>query len=107
MMAPLHLAHLDFLVPCNSLRHIQNLDGGTLDKKDILQRPSLPWVFALQAHIDISSVERHGTHHAHPTTAAATPIVSYFTSLLQNLEWSNESWRKLASYLEMAQTSHR
>jgi hypothetical protein len=28
-------------------------------------------------------------------------LVSYFTSLLQNLEWSNEAWCNLASYLEM------
>jgi hypothetical protein len=34
-------------------------------------------------------------------------LVSYFTSLLQNLEWSNELWCELASYLETVQTSHR
>jgi hypothetical protein len=28
-------------------------------------------------------------------------LVSYFTSLFQNLKWSNESWSKLASNLEM------
>jgi hypothetical protein len=34
-------------------------------------------------------------------------LVSHFTSLLQNLEWSNEPWCELASDLEMTQTSHR
>jgi hypothetical protein len=34
-------------------------------------------------------------------------LVSYFTSLLQNLKWSNESWCELASYLETTQTSYR
>jgi hypothetical protein len=34
-------------------------------------------------------------------------LVSYFTSLLQNLEWSNEPRYKLASDLETIQTSHR
>jgi hypothetical protein len=34
-------------------------------------------------------------------------LVSYFTSLLQNLEWSNEPQCELASDLEMTQTSHR
>jgi hypothetical protein len=33
--------------------------------------PNLTWVFALQAHTDISSVERHGTRHAHQTIMAA------------------------------------
>jgi hypothetical protein len=31
-------------------------------------------ILALQVHANISSVERHGTRHAHPTTVAATPI---------------------------------
>jgi hypothetical protein len=34
-------------------------------------------------------------------------LVSHFTSLLQNLEWSNEPRCRLASDLEMMQTSHR
>jgi hypothetical protein len=34
-------------------------------------------------------------------------LVIYFTSLFQNLKWSNESWCELASNLEMMQTSHR
>jgi hypothetical protein len=34
-------------------------------------------------------------------------LVSHFTSLLQNLEWSNEPRCELASNLEMIQTSHR
>jgi hypothetical protein len=34
-------------------------------------------------------------------------LIGYFTSLLQNLEWSNEPQCELASYLEMVQTSHR
>jgi hypothetical protein len=34
-------------------------------------------------------------------------LVSYFTSLLQNLEWSNEPRCELASDLETMQTSHR
>jgi hypothetical protein len=42
--------------------------------KDLPSHPNLPWVFALQALIDISSIEIHGTHHAHQTTVAATPI---------------------------------
>jgi hypothetical protein len=58
MMAPLHLAHLDPVVPQNSLECFQNLDG----------------YFALQAHAYISSIERHGTQHAHQTTVAATLI---------------------------------
>jgi hypothetical protein len=33
-------------------------------------------------------------------------MVSYFTSLLQNLEWSNEPRCELASDLKMTQTSH-
>jgi hypothetical protein len=35
--------------------------------KDLPWHPNLPWVFALRAHADISSVERHGTHYAHQT----------------------------------------
>jgi hypothetical protein len=34
-------------------------------------------------------------------------LVSYFTSLLQNLEWSNEPRCELVSDLEMMQTFHR
>jgi hypothetical protein len=34
-------------------------------------------------------------------------LVRYSTSLLQNLEWSNEPRCELASDLEMTQTSHR
>jgi hypothetical protein len=34
-------------------------------------------------------------------------LVSYFTSLLKNLEWSNEPRCELASDLETTQTSHR
>jgi hypothetical protein len=34
-------------------------------------------------------------------------LVSYITSLLQNLEWSNEPWCEFALDLEMMQTSHR
>jgi hypothetical protein len=34
-------------------------------------------------------------------------LVVYFTSLLQNLEWSNEPRCELASNLEMTQTPHR
>jgi hypothetical protein len=34
-------------------------------------------------------------------------LVSYFTSLLQNLEWPNEPRCELALDLEMTQTSHR
>jgi hypothetical protein len=34
-------------------------------------------------------------------------LVSYFTSLPQNLELSNEPRCELASYLEMTQTSYR
>jgi hypothetical protein len=34
-------------------------------------------------------------------------LVSYFTSLLQNLEWSNEPQCELALNLETTQTSHR
>jgi hypothetical protein len=34
-------------------------------------------------------------------------LVDYFTSLLQNLEWSNEPQCELTSDLETTQTSHR
>jgi hypothetical protein len=34
-------------------------------------------------------------------------LVSYFTSLFQDLKWSNESWCELASTHETMQTSHR
>jgi hypothetical protein len=34
-------------------------------------------------------------------------LVSHFTSLLQNLEWSNEPQCELASDLETMQTCHR
>jgi hypothetical protein len=98
MVTPLHLAHLDPLVSHNSLGQ------GTLDKKDLLWHLNLPWVFALLAHTNTSSVERHGTCHAHQATVVATPIGKL---LLQNLKWSNEPWCKLASNLEMMQTSHR
>jgi hypothetical protein len=33
--------------------------------------PDLPWVFVLRVHVDITSVERHGTRHAHQTIVAA------------------------------------
>jgi hypothetical protein len=40
--------------------------------KDLPWHPNLSWVFVLRAHADISSVERHGTRHAHqPIVAAA------------------------------------
>jgi hypothetical protein len=34
-------------------------------------------------------------------------FISYFSSLLSNLEWSDEPRHELASYLKIAQTSHR
>jgi hypothetical protein len=37
-------------------------------------RPNLLWLFALQAHTNISSIEIHGIHHAHQTTTVTTPI---------------------------------
>jgi hypothetical protein len=33
-------------------------------------------------------------------------LTTYFTSLLQNLEWCNEPRCEFTTYLEMAQTSH-
>jgi hypothetical protein len=39
--------------------------------KDLPWHPNLPWVFVLEALVNISSVERHGTHHAHQTTVVA------------------------------------
>jgi hypothetical protein len=47
---------------------------GTLDMRDLLYHLNLPWGFALQAHTNISSVERHETHCAHSTTTVATQI---------------------------------
>jgi hypothetical protein len=44
---------------------------GALDMKGLPWHPNLPWVFAPQAHADISSVERRETRHAHQTTVAA------------------------------------
>jgi hypothetical protein len=40
--------------------------------KDLPWHPNLPWIFAPQAHANISSVERHGTRHAYQTVGAAT-----------------------------------
>jgi hypothetical protein len=34
-------------------------------------------------------------------------LISYFTSVLQNFKWSNESWCELASNLEMTQFPYR
>jgi hypothetical protein len=34
-------------------------------------------------------------------------LISYFTTLLQNLKWSNESWYEFASKLKTTQTYHR
>jgi hypothetical protein len=38
--------------------------------KDLPWHSNLPWVFALRVHVDISSVERYGTRHAHQTIMA-------------------------------------
>jgi hypothetical protein len=46
----------------------------TLNKKDPLYHPSLPYAIALQAQASISSTERHGICHAHLITTTTTPI---------------------------------
>jgi hypothetical protein len=67
MVTLLHFAHLDHLIPSDSLRHFQNLDRILL----IRVISDLPGGFALRAHTNTSSIERHGTRYAHLTTVAA------------------------------------
>jgi hypothetical protein len=43
----LHLAHLDPLVPLNSLGRLKNLDRVLLIRKMFLGIQNIPWVFAL------------------------------------------------------------
>jgi hypothetical protein len=106
MLTSLHLTHLDPIVSSNSLTCFQHLDRILLIGK-IFFSIQVFHRYLLFRHTHTSSVERYGTHHAHQTTTVVTPIVGYFTSLLHNLERSNESWCELTSYFETAQTTHR
>jgi hypothetical protein len=107
VVTPLHLAHPDLLVSSNPLWCFKNLDRILLIRKIFFSVQ----VFHRQLlfrHTQTFLQLRYMKYIMHiRQLRRQLRLVSYFTSLLQNLEWSNESWCELASDLETMQTSHR
>jgi hypothetical protein len=107
VVTPLHLAHPDLLISSNPLRCFQNLDRVPLVRMiffsiQVLHRQLL----FRHAHTFLQLRYMEYIMHVRQLRPQLQ-LVSYFTSLLQNLEWSNEPWCELASDLETMQTSQR
>jgi hypothetical protein len=107
MVTPLHLAHLDSLIPRNSLRRLQNLDWVLLVRKIFfsIQAFHRELLFGYSQKLLQLRYMKYIIHVRQ--LWQKLQLVGYFTSLLQNLEWSNEPRCELASDLETTQTSHR
>jgi hypothetical protein len=105
MMASLHLAHLDLLVPHNSFRHLWNFDGVLLVRKIFFSIQ----VFHSQLLFTQAFLQLRYMKYVMHTwqLRRQLQLVSCFTSLLQNLEWNYKPRCELASDLEMMQTTHR
>ena len=56
-VTPLHSAHLDLLVPSNSLSGLQKFSPGARCKSDLLARPTLSTVLVLLALSSTSSTQ--------------------------------------------------
>jgi hypothetical protein len=107
MVTLLHLAHLNLLVSRNSLGCLQDPDTVLLITEIFFSIQILHW-YLLFTHPQTFLQLRDMEHIMHIRQLWwQLQLVSHFTSLLQNLEWSNEPRCELASDLEMTQTSYR
>jgi hypothetical protein len=106
MVTPLHLAHLDPLIPCDSLGRLSNLDRVLLVRKIFLSIQ----VFHRQLLFRYSQTLLQLIYVKYIMHVRQLwrqlQLVGYFTSLLQNLELSNDPRCEIASDLEMTQTPH-
>jgi hypothetical protein len=99
-MAPLHLAHLNIHVLINSLRCFQDLDRVLLVRKIFFSIQVFHRQFLFR-HAQTFLQLRYMEYIIHVRQLRRQQqLVSYFTSLLQNLEWFNEPWCELALDLE-------
>jgi hypothetical protein len=107
MMAPFYLAHLNLFILSDTLRCFLNLDRILLIGKILSSIQVFHWQLLFR-HTQTFLQLRYTEYVMHVRQLRwQLQLVSYFASLLQNLERSNEFWCELASNLEMTQTSHR
>jgi hypothetical protein len=107
VVTPLHLAHPDLLVLSNPLWCLQNHDRVLLVRKIFFSIQ----VFHRQLlfrHAQTFLQLRYIVYIIHVRQLRwQLQLEGHVTSLLQNLEWSNEPRCELASDIEMMQTTHR
>jgi hypothetical protein len=107
VVTPLHLAHPDLLVSSNLLWSFLNLDRIHLIRKIFFSVQVFHRELFFR-HTQTLLQLRYMKYIMHVRQLRwQLQLVSYFTYILQNLEWSNESWSKLVLNLETMQTSHR
>jgi hypothetical protein len=100
MVTPLHHEHLDPLVRGKSFGCLQNFNGVLLIR-EIFFSIQVFCGYLLFSHTQTFLQLRGMEHIMHIRQLQRQPqSVSYFTSLLQNLEWSTEPRCELASYLK-------